>query len=90
VASIGNRGLRSPDARNAPAQDRGNDSTRSLSVTQAYVTASHVAVDSHFRDERDTDTGRNHPQETAELAAFESHLCQPGRPRRRSGSGCGS
>src|SRR5271155_5665155 len=37
----------------APAQDRGNDSTRSLSVTKAYVTAAHVAVDSHFRDERD-------------------------------------
>src|SRR5450432_872718 len=67
----------------APAQGRGNDSTRSLSITEAYVTAAHVAVDSHFRDERDTDTGRNHPQETAELAAFESNV------RSDAGAGAG-
>src|SRR5580692_3569736 len=67
----------------APAQDRGNDSARSLSVTEAHVSAAEVAVDSHFRDERDTDAGRNHAQETAELAAFKGDV------RRNPGTGAG-
>jgi hypothetical protein len=67
----------------ASAQDRGNDSTRSLSVIQGYVTAADVAVDSHFRDKRDTDTGRNHRQEAAELPAFEGNV------RSNAGAGAG-
>ena len=67
----------------ASAQDRGNDSTRSLNVTEPYVTAAQAAVDGHFREERDTDTGRNHSQETAELAAFEGDV------RSNAGAGAG-
>jgi len=56
------------------ADHSGNDSARSLSVTQPHVTAANVAVNRHFRNERDADTGRNHSQQTAELAAFESDV----------------
>jgi hypothetical protein len=55
----------------ACGQDSGTNRVRSLSVTDAHVTAANVAVDSHRRYERDTNTGRDHSQSTAELATFE-------------------
>src|ERR1700733_9080184 len=54
----------------ASAQDSGDDRSPSLRITEAHVAAGDVAVDSHFGDERDADTGRDHSQKAAELSAF--------------------
>src|SRR5580658_10391641 len=58
----------------ASTQHRGDDGSSSLKITEAHVAAGDVAVDSHFRDERDADTGRDHPEETAELSAFKHNV----------------
>jgi hypothetical protein len=44
----------------AATQNRGDDGSSSLNITEAHVPAGDIAVNSHFRDERDADTGRNH------------------------------
>ena len=58
----------------ASAEHGGHNRARSLSVAEPHVTAAYVAVNRHFRDERDTHTRRNHSQQTAELAAFEGNV----------------
>src|SRR5580704_12575916 len=63
----------------ASAQDSGDDRSPRLRVTEAHVAAGHVAVNSHCRDERDADTGRDHSQQAAELSAFKRDVGRDAR-----------
>src|SRR5271167_3501855 len=47
----------------ASMQHSGDDGSRSLNITEAHVAAGDVAVNRHFWNERDADTGRNHSQQ---------------------------
>ncbi len=71
----------------AAAKDGGDDGAGGLGVTQAEVAAIGVAVivmsdvamssiagNGHFRNQRDADAGRDHPEKTAELLAFEGDV----------------
>src|SRR5271163_998896 len=58
----------------ASMQHSGDDGSRSLNITEAHVAAGDVAVNRHFWNERDADTGRNHSQQTAELPAFKYNV----------------
>jgi hypothetical protein len=57
----------------AATENCGDDGARGLRIAEAHVAAGDVAVDGHFGDEGDADTGRNHSQKAAELSAFKSN-----------------
>src|SRR5262245_38548728 len=71
---------RSLDAVETPsAQHGGHNRSRSPSVGDSHVPATGITIDRHLRYKRDTDTCRDHSEETAELPTLKGNVwCDSG------------